>query len=122
MPNFDRSGPRGAGPMTGWARGLCARLRGLPATAAGFGQGMAWRRGGGGRGRGFGGGFGRGAGGYVEANAAAGAKPTASMDGPTPEEQRALLKAERNRLKAQLHVVEESLRETGPRPADESDS
>ena len=119
MPNFDRSGPRGAGPMTGWARGLCARLRG---TAAGFGQGMAWRRGGGGRGRGFGGGFGRGAGGYVEANAAAGAPPVASMDGTTPEEQRALLKAERNRLKSQLHGVEESLRDIGHAAADKSDT
>jgi len=24
MPGFDRTGPRGTGPMTGWGRGLCA--------------------------------------------------------------------------------------------------
>jgi hypothetical protein len=108
--------------MTGWARGLCARLRGTPAATAGSGQGMAWRRGGGGRGRGFGGGFGRGAGGYVEANAVAGATPPANLDAATPQERRTLLKAERNRLKAQLHEVEESLRETGRGAADESDT
>ncbi|MBE0531719.1 MAG: hypothetical protein IH626_12890, partial [Rhodospirillales bacterium] len=50
---------------------------------------------------------------HVEADAAGGA---------TPEEQRALLKAERNRLKSQLHGVEESLREIGRGAADESDT
>jgi hypothetical protein len=59
MPGFDRSGPMGAGPMTGGQRGFCN-----PATreyvgqffrAPGFGRGM-------GRGRGFRGGFGPGMG------------------------------------------------------------
>ena len=61
MPGFDRTGPMGAGPMTGGARGLCN-----PATAAGArafsgvygyggGLGLGLRRG-------FRGGFGRGAG------------------------------------------------------------
>ena len=42
MPGFDRTGPRGVGPRTGWGRGPC-------------GAGMAF-----GRGWGFGRGFGRG--------------------------------------------------------------
>ena len=54
MPGFDRTGPMGAGPMTGGARGLCN-----PATAGavrayggyaggygyGYGRGMGFRRG-----------------------------------------------------------------------------
>ncbi|OQX64126.1 MAG: hypothetical protein B5M56_00700 [Desulfococcus sp. 4484_241] len=49
MPGFDGTGPMGAGPMTGGARGYClpasAGRRGVPAGAAGFGRGMAYRRG-----------------------------------------------------------------------------
>ena len=68
MPGFDRTGPMGAGPMTGGARGRCN-----PATAAtlnaygggyGYGRGLGRRRGfrGGygpdaGRGRGYGRGY-----------------------------------------------------------------
>lgn len=57
MPGFDGTGPQGAGPMTGGARGYCN-----PATAGyaprygmrlGYGRGL-------GRGRGFGAGYGRG--------------------------------------------------------------
>ena len=44
MPGFDRSGPQGRGPMTGWSRGLCSRT----GAEGAFGPG-------GGRGRGFGG-------------------------------------------------------------------
>ena len=60
MPGYDRSGPMGAGPMTGGRRGLCGRAGGAydapPATGGyGYGRGMAFRRGfgGGGRGRGM---------------------------------------------------------------------
>ncbi|MDX9860268.1 MAG: DUF5320 domain-containing protein [Rhodospirillales bacterium] len=109
MPNFDRSGPRGAGPMSGWARGLCARLRGAPAATGGRGAGMGWRRGGGGRGWGFG----RGAGAYVPMESDPGAVSAATMSGATPEEQRAALKAERNRLKARLREVEGTLSDIG---------
>ncbi len=57
MPGFDGTGPQGAGPMTGGARGYCN-----PATAGyaprygmrpGYGRGL-------GRGRGFGAGYGQG--------------------------------------------------------------
>ena len=62
MPGFDRTGPSGAGPMTGGRRGLCN-----PATAGnspvyggyGYGRGLGLRRGfrggnGPGSGRGYG--------------------------------------------------------------------
>jgi len=49
MPGFDQSGPMGAGPMTGGARGRCGSLaaddsRTLPRTD-GFGRGLAYGRG-----------------------------------------------------------------------------
>ena len=64
MPGFDRSGPMGAGPMTGGGRGLCGRPAGDPAVYGrgfGHGRGMAYRRGGG---RGWGPGAGPAFGGY----------------------------------------------------------
>ena len=51
MPGFDRRGPAGMGPMTGWGRGRCAQYgarRGHEAFGPGFGSG-----GRGGRGRGW---------------------------------------------------------------------
>ena len=67
MPGFNRTGPMGAGPMTGWGRGRCnPRNRGtLPDYGgAGYGRGLGLRRGfGGGRsGMGRGRGYGPGAG------------------------------------------------------------
>lgn len=56
MPRLDRSGPMGAGPMTGGRRGLCGRAGGpadMPVYGGGYGRGMGFRRGYG-RGRGFG--------------------------------------------------------------------
>lgn len=53
MPQGDRTGPNGQGPMTGRAMGYCAGYnspgftKGIPRGGAGFGRGM-------GRGRGFG--------------------------------------------------------------------
>lgn len=59
MPGFDRTGPMGAGPMTGGARGLCnpATAGTIPAYTAGYGYGRGL-----GLRRGFRGGFGPGAG------------------------------------------------------------
>lgn len=72
MPGFDGTGPRGQGPMTGWAMGYCARpAEGQDASrpmAAGsrdaaqpayYGVGRGGVPRGGGRGRAFGGGRGR---------------------------------------------------------------
>jgi hypothetical protein len=66
MPAFDGTGPRGAGPMTGWGRGSCSLAR--PAYAPyqswgsgyrGFGRGRGSRRGFFGFGTGWGRGFNR---------------------------------------------------------------
>lgn len=49
MPRFDRTGPAGMGPMTGWGRGRCTpygRRLGRQAFGAGFGwggRGRGWR-------------------------------------------------------------------------------
>ncbi|MBR9986912.1 MAG: DUF5320 domain-containing protein [Desulfosarcina sp.] len=58
MPRLDRSGPMGAGPMTGGRRGTCGRAGGpadMPVYGGshGYGRGMGFRRGYG-RGRGYG--------------------------------------------------------------------
>jgi hypothetical protein len=57
MPRGDRTGPWGAGPMTGRAAGYCAgyAVPGFINPTVGYGRGR-----GGGRGRGWGRGFGRG--------------------------------------------------------------
>ena len=109
MPNFNRTGPRGDGPMTGWARGLCGRRRGTPPAATADEPGMGWRRRGGGRGRKFGRRFGHGPGADSAVDMPLGVPEPAAMDGVTPEERRAVLKAERNRLKARLREVEGTL-------------
>ena len=59
MPGFNRSGPMGAGPMTGWGRGMCGRSAGAgnPPAYGGRGYGYGY-----GRGMGFGRGFCRGRG------------------------------------------------------------
>jgi hypothetical protein len=51
MPGFDRRGPAGTGPMTGWGRGFCGSYGGRGgrrAFGARFGRGgrgMRWRQG-----------------------------------------------------------------------------
>lgn len=63
MPGFDRSGPMGAGAMTGGRRGFCSTTDSADAGASstGYGAGRGCRRGrffASGAGRGFGRGFG----------------------------------------------------------------
>ena len=48
MPGFDRRGPAGMGPMTGWGRGRCTSY-GRRAGRGDFGPSFGW----GGRGRGW---------------------------------------------------------------------
>ncbi|MDR3567384.1 MAG: DUF5320 domain-containing protein [Syntrophobacteraceae bacterium] len=50
MPGFDRSGPNGAGPMTGGVRGSCGGLGGRGVRNRSEGGGVLTGRGGGGRG------------------------------------------------------------------------
>ncbi len=120
MPGFDRTGPMGAGPMTGGARGFCN-----PATSGavrsyggwcgyGYGRGMGFRRGFRSRGgygppinqdfrfaptgRGWGRGFGRGYMGYPVAVA----PPVYPMDAPDEID---MLRAQADSLKASLDAV-----------------
>ena len=65
MPRGDRTGPNGAGPLTGRGLGDCAgTVDANYAVGRGIGFGGAFRRGGRGLGRGFGRGLGRGLGFY----------------------------------------------------------
>ncbi len=77
MPGFDGTGPRGAGPMTGGARGFCGAGKG-PDTRSSYGVGRGGMPRGGGRGRLFGGGRGCGRGmgrGFWNAAGASAAMP-----------------------------------------------
>jgi hypothetical protein len=107
MPGFDRSGPMGAGPMTGGRRGLCNPANTGYGTRSsrsfGFERGM-------GLGRGFRGGFGRGMG------RAFGRR---GWNQPTyypayaqhPEEELNMLKAEANSAKNSLDMINRRIAE-----------
>ena len=128
MPGGDRTGPMGAGPMTGRGVGLCA---GYPVPGymnPAYGRGF-W---GGGRGRGFGRGFGM-AGGrgwrhqyyatglprWARAGAYAypGASPAPSNVTPTPkaarQEELSYLKEQAQYLKGALDDIETRINELG---------
>ena len=104
MPGLNRTGPMGAGPMTGGGRGLCN-----PATASGaraftgsygYGGGLGLRRGfrgGFGRGAGMGRGYGRGYGWYPPAMAPAFSYPAA--------DEMEMLRAEADYLKNSLEAI-----------------
>ena len=107
MPGFDRSGPMGAGTMTGGRRGLCNPANtGYGTRSSGsfdFGRGM-------GLGRGFRGGFGQGMGrGFGRR----------SWNQPTyypayaqnPEEELNMLKAEANSVKKCLDMIKRKIAE-----------
>ena len=119
MPGFDRTGPMGAGPMTGGARGLCnpATAGTIPAYAGsyGYGRGLGLRRGFRGgygpptnrdfrfapTGRGRGRGYGRG---YIGYPAAVG--PVFPVD---PPDEIDMLKAQADSLKASLDAINRRL-------------
>jgi hypothetical protein len=118
MPRFDRTGPMGAGPMTGGARGRCnpATVGNIPAySGGGYGRGLALRRGfrggygvGQGRGRGAGGGYGW----YPPA-----AGPGYSM-GPAGELD--MLKAEADYMHKSLEAITRRIDELETKPAPSS--
>ena len=93
MPRGDRTGPMGAGPMTGRAAGFCAGN-----TAPGYANF------GGGGGRGFGRGFGRGWGWPV-----AGAPPTG-------DQELAVLKQQAQQLKADMELIQSRIQELETKP------
>lgn len=91
MPGGDRTGPMGAGPMTGRGFGFCAGAN-VPGYGVGFGRGRGFSR----RrwfGRGFGPGFGWGL-------------PTNWIPGKMDKE---LLQEQKNILQSQLEAIEKQL-------------
>ena len=113
MPGFDRSGPMGAGPMTGGRRGLCnpATAQGVRAFMGGYGYGPGFRAGFG-RGRGWRRGVGRG---YRWAPATGGAVETVDRAAEL-----AVLRDEANFLKDSLDAVNRRIDELEQKPVDES--
>ena len=108
MPGFDRTGPAGMGPMTGWGRGLCTphgRRAGRPAFGPGFGwggPGRGWRHRAGFPGWGRGWSWGP----YYEPSY-------------TGEDEMAMLREEAARLKEELNAIEQRLSELETRQRDE---
>lgn len=110
MPNYDRTGPCGEGPMTGRRAGSCAGYAPAPGGRRGGGFGGRRRGGGFGRCRGFGGGYGAYA---VPDHGPAGPQAFLPDEPLSPDERRQALKTERNRLKAALGSVEGELKRMG---------
>ena len=119
MPGFDQTGPMGAGPMTGGARGRCnpATTGNIPAFAGGYGygRGLGLRRGfrgghdpGTGRGRGFG----RGYGSYPPP-----AGPPYSMGAASEMD---MLKAEADYMKKSLDAINKRIAELSKKPDEAS--
>lgn len=97
MPRGDRTGPMGAGPMTGRAAGTCAGFA-APGTAnlgRGRGCGMGFGRGGGG-----GRGFGRGR-----------VAPVAGAGAPTSDQELAALKQQATQIGADLELILSRIRD-----------
>jgi len=107
MPGYDRTGPRGMGPMTGGGRGFC--VRGAGAEDYGIGRGGFGR----GAGRGGARGAGRGAGGWGYRNQfyATGLYGWQRGRGgtPTEDERVDILKARERVLADELENVRASL-------------
>ena len=104
MPGFDRSGPMGAGPLTGGRRGMCgsAYTRPAPDYGYGYGRGQGFRHG---RGRGRGAGGYAGYGGYPVPRAFGPAYPVSQAD------EMAMLQAEARAMKASLESVQSRIAE-----------
>lgn len=97
MPGGDRTGPMGAGPMTGRSAGYCAGTGTPGYTRHGFG-----------RGRGFGRGWGRGMGARFHAW-----WQNAPVSQPTPNDERQRLEQEAAYLKNQVEQIQNRLDELG---------
>jgi len=117
MPGYDGTGPMGAGPMTGGARGRCNRatVGTIPAYTGGYGYGrdLGLRRGfrGGygldmGRGRGFG----RGYGWYPPAP-----RPDYPID---PASEMDMLKADADYMQKSLGAINKRIDELSVKPAE----
>ena len=116
MPGSDRTGPMGAGPMTGGARGLCnpANAGYNPGFTEGFsyGRGLGLRRGfrgGFGPDRGWGRGFGRGCGWSLPAVGPA--YPAGASDEVD------VLKADANYMQKSLDAINKRIKELEKKPS-----
>lgn len=106
MPRGDRTGPMGAGPMTGRAAGFCtgSAAPGYANFGGGRGRGMGFDRGGGG-GRGFGRGFGRGRIG-----------PAAPAVAHTGDQELAVLKQQAQQLQTDMELIQGRIHELETKP------
>jgi len=114
MPGFDRSGPMGAGPMTGGARGNCnpANAGYNPQLGRGYGRGMGLRggfRGGAGTRRGAEPGYGRGFGFYPPVGG--------TFSQMTAEDEINMLKANADYMKNSLDEIDRRIRELKKNPS-----
>lgn len=109
MPRGDRTGPQGAGPMTGRGAGTCAGAATPGYAGGGYGRGGG--RGGRGRGGGSGRG-GRGGGGWGRCFPRAGFGPVA----PTPDQELNALKQRAEQLKADMECIEGRIQELEAKP------
>jgi len=115
MPGLDGTGPMGAGPMTGGARGLC-NPSGTAYAGPVFGRGRGFRGGFGpgfGQGRGYGRGFGR-RGAYPPAGGWYGPAYNAPYGSPyamKPEDGVNMLKGEADAVKSELDAINKRIEE-----------
>lgn len=110
MPGFDRTGPRGMGPMTGGGRGFC-NPRGIRPAYQGYGFGFrgaspAWPY------------IGRGRGGlprcwYPAAlgEGTANVTPPVASYQPSPREELDFLKEQSNAMKREMEAIERRIQE-----------
>ena len=106
MPRGDRTGPMGAGPMTGRAMGSCTGIAAQGITNFGRGQGC-------GMGVGRGGGFGRGGGRGVGRGWGL---PAAGIVPPTSEQEIAVLKQQAQQIGAELERIQGRIQELEAKP------
>jgi len=126
MPGFDGTGPMGAGPMTGGARGFCNPggagygRGGRFGYGFGYGQGMGrglGARRGFGPGRGMGRGYGRGFGGRAFYPAWGGGYVPAYGPYPmNPQDEAGMLRDEAEAMKQELEAIQKRLQELEAKP------
>jgi len=115
MPGFNGSGPMGAGPMTGGARGNCnpANAGYNPQFERGYGRGMGLRRGfrgGAGQGMSAGPGYDRGFGFYPPAGG--------TFYQMNAEEEMSMLKANADSMKKSLDAISKRIKELEKEPSE----
>ncbi len=111
MPRGDRTGPMGAGPMTGRGAGYCAGysvpgyMNPVPSRGWGFGYGAGW-----GRGRGWGRGFGRGFG-WRWAVSPYGYPAVPYTPGVRPQQETDILKEQAKAMQEELSAINQRIKE-----------